>query len=209
MEEDKNEVLKKILEWCLCTIIALIMAILTRYYIVTPTLVKQTSMYPTLRAEERLLISRVTRITNGKYERGDIITFESPSETNYINLSGSTAAYNNEPEGLIDKFLYYVIELNKISFIKRVIAIEGDYVEIKEGKVYINGEQLEEDYLPEGTVTQGGYYNNIRVPQGYVYVMGDNRAESVDSRKFGCIPLEKVEGKVVLRYWPLSEFGGV
>lgn len=208
MEENESKIYR-ILEWWFCTFIALIMALLTRYYIVAPTIVKQTSMYPTIQSEERLVLSRVRRIINGKYEIGDIITFESPSKTNHINLSGPVAIYENEQEGLIDKFLYHVIELNKISLIKRVIAVEGDYVEIKDGKVYINGEQLQENYLPEGTVTKGGYYNNIRVPQGYVYVMGDNRAESVDSRKFGCIPLEKIEGKVILRYWPLNEFGGV
>lgn len=209
MEEEENvekrSLFQKIVEWWFCTLIALILALLTRYYLVTPTLVKQTSMYPTLEENNRLIISRVRRITNGSYKRGDIITFEEPSKTNNINLNGSIAIYDEEPEGIVNKFIYYVVEINKRSYIKRIIAVEGDFLEIKSGKVYINGEELEEEYLPEGTTTKTGYYNSITIPEGYVFVMGDNRENSVDSRSFGCIPVEKIEGKVILRYWPLTE----
>ena len=63
------------------------------------------------------------------------------------------ARYENEPTNIFSKFSYYVLELNKISYIKRVIGLPGDYVEITDGKVYINGEQLEENYLKPGVVT--------------------------------------------------------
>ena len=76
---------------------------------------------------------------------------------------------------------------------------------------------LQEDYLPEGTITDsgardgygGGQFLDIIVPEGTVFVLGDNRGNSGDSRKFGCIPYNKIEGKVVLRFWPLNAFGTI
>jgi len=209
---EENKIFKEILEWSLCILLALVIALLTRFYISAPTVVKQKSMYPTLEENQRILLSRTKRITKGEYKRGDIITFEAPSEIkngSEIDLSNPVAVYNYEPETIREKLVYYVLELNKISYIKRVIGVEGDRVQIKNGKVYVNGQKLQEEYLLEGTNTKSVFYNDITVPEGYVYVMGDNRDESMDSRTFGCIPLEKIEGKVILRYWPLNEFGGV
>ena len=57
--------------------------------------------------------------------------------------------------------------------------------------------------------TKTVFYNDVIVPEGCIYVLGDNRDESMDSRTFGCVPLEKVEGKVILRYWPIKQFGKV
>ena len=213
MEEGKEvKVFNNILEWTLCILLALIIALLTRYYIITSTVIKQSSMYPTLKENQRIIISRTKRITKSQYQVGDIITFEAPSKIKQgaeVDVSNPVAIYNYEPQGLMNKLVYYVLELNKISYIKRVIGIAGDRVQIKDGKVYVNGEELKEEYLPEGTTTKTVYYNDVIVPEGCVYVMGDNRDQSMDSRTFGCIPLEKVEGKVILRYWPLNAFGGV
>ena len=210
--EEENKVFKEIVEWSVCIFLALIIALATRFYIVAPIVVKQKSMYPTLHENQRILINRSKRITNGEYERGDIVTFEAPSEIRQgadVDISNVVAIYNYKPEGLMNKLVYYVLELNKTSYIKRVIAIEGDRVQIRNGKVYVNGEEIIEEYLPNGTTTKTVYYNDVTVPEGCVYVLGDNRDESMDSRTFGCIPLEKVEGKVSLRYWPLNAFGGV
>ena len=89
--------------------------------------------------------------------------------------------------------------------------IKNVYIQIKDGKVYINGEELKEDYLEESVVTEAenGAYTDIIVPDNCVFAMGDNRPGSTDCRSFGCIPLEKIEGKVLFRFWPFSEFGGV
>lgn len=212
--------LREIIEWLICIIIAVALALLVRYYIGTPTIVQQTSMTPTLKPNERLWLNRWCRTTKKMPERGDIITFEAPSvikitEEN-IDLTNPVAIYNNEPQKKLKKFSYYVLENGKISYIKRVIGLPGDYVEIKDGSVYINGEKLKEDYLKAGVVTdmiQGGrdvsYFNNFTVPENCVFAMGDNRPGSTDCRSFGCIPLEKIEGKVLFRFWPFSKFGGV
>ena len=104
-----------------------------------------------------------------------------------------------------------MVELGKTSYIKRVIALPGEHIQIKDGKVYINGEELKEDYLAEDVVTEaeGGQFLDVIVPEGTVFAMGDNRGHSADSRRFGCIPYEKIEGKVVLRFWPLNVFGTI
>ena len=211
-DEKETKVFKEILEWCFCIFLALIIALATRYYIVTSTIVKQTSMYPTLKENERLILDRTRRITDGEYKRGDIITFEAPSDVKRgaeVDLNNKIAIYNYAPEGPSNRIIYNVLELNKVSYIKRIIAVAGDRVQIKDGNVYINGKKIEEEYLAEGVTTKTAYYNDLVVPEGCIYVMGDNRDESMDSRIFGCIPLEKVEGKVVLRYWPISKFGNI
>lgn len=209
-------VIKEMLEWGYCIIIAVVLALLVRYYIGTPTIVQQQSMKITFMPGDRLILSRLKKTTNGTYERGDIITFEAPSATVVssanVNFNYPVASYHNEPEGIFSKFVYYVLEINKTSYIKRIIAVEGDHIEIKDGKVYLNGEELQEDYLDDGVTTNMGIYgvfSDVVVPQGYVFVMGDNRAHSTDSRSFGCVPVEKIEGKVWIRFWPFSKFGKV
>ena len=215
-----NSTLREIIEWLICIIIAVALALLVRYYIGTPTIVQQTSMTPTLKENERLWLNRWCRTIKKMPQRGDIRTFEAPSVTKVkeeqIDLSNPVAVYNNEPQGVLRKFSYYVLENGKKSYIKRVIGLPGDYVEIKDGGVYINGEKLKEDYLKSGVVTdmiQGGrdvsYFNNFTVPENCVFAMGDNRPGSTDCRSFGCIPLDKIEGKVLFRFWPFSKFGGV
>ena len=211
---------REIIEWLVCIIVAVVLALVVRYYIGTPTIVQQRSMFPTLKENERLWLNRWGRTTKKLPEKGDIITFEAPSVTKVakedIDLNNPVAIYKNEPQTLLGKFSYYVLESGKKSYIKRVIAVPGDYVEIKNGGVYINGEKLQEDYLQPGVVTdmvQGNsdesYFNNFTVPDNCVFAMGDNRPGSTDCRSFGCIPLEKIEGKVLFRFWPFSKFGGV
>jgi len=144
-----NEKVKDILEWILCIVIALVLALLIRYYIGTPPIAK----------------------------------------------------YENKPTNVWEGFVHNVLEWGKESYIKRVIALPGEHVEIKEEKVYINGEELKEDYLQPGVVTnlgEAGVYSDFIVPENSVFAMGDNRTQSTDCRVFGCIPLEKIEGKILI-----------
>ena len=209
--------LREIIEWLVCIIVAVVLALVVRYYIGTPTIVQQRSMFPTLKENERLWLNRWGRTTKKLPEKGDIITFEAPSVTKVtkedIDLNNPVAIYKNEPQTLLGKFSYYVLESGKKSYIKRVIAVPGDYVEIKNGGVYIDGEKIQEDYLQPGVVTDmvqensdESYFNNFTVPDNCVFAMGDNRPGSTDCRSFGCIPLEKIEGKVLFRFWPFSKF---
>ena len=209
-----SEKTKDIIEWIVCILVALILALLIRYFIGTPTVVKQSSMKPTLIENQRLILNRWTRTTNKMPERGDIITLEAPSEKYVYDYDENNviARYENEPTNWFDKFVYYFLEIGKESYIKRVIALPGEHLEIKDGKVYINGEELDEPYLQEGVVTtvdSNQPYYDLVVPENCVFVMGDNRTASTDSRAFGCIPLEKIESTVAIRIWPLSKWGHV
>ncbi len=206
---------KEILEWVYCIIIAVVLALLVRYFVGTPTIVKQPSMYPTLKENQRLWLNRWDRTWKKMPQRGDIITFEAPSEMylteSQIEANDVIAKYEYEPKSVVGKFVYYVLEISKTSYIKRVIALPGEHVEIKDGKVYINGEEFKEDYLQPGVVTDlsKGELSDFVVPENCVFAMGDNRSQSTDCRAFGCIPLEKIESKVFIRFWPLNLFGKV
>lgn len=88
--------------------------------------------------------------------------------------------------------------------IKRVIGLPGEVVEIHDGLVFIDGEPLEEPYLDGPTP---GYYGPTLVPEGHIFVLGDNRDSSNDSRAFGVVALEDVMGRAWIRYWPLEDIG--
>lgn len=201
---------KNILEWIYCIVIAIILALLIKFFLGTPTVVKQYSMYPTYKPNDRLILNRLERSKMPK--RADVVTFEAPSKNIYgpgeYDLNNPVAKYSYQHSNIFNKFTYYVLEINKTSYIKRVIAIEGDKVEIKDGKVYINNELLPEKYLAEGVKTEAtGVFNNFIVPKGCVFLMGDNRSGSMDCRNFGCIPVERIESKVVFRFWPFNKIG--
>lgn len=207
---------KDIFEWIACILIAFILALVIRYYVGTPTIVQMPSMYPTLQSNQRLILNRLMRTVGEFPSRGDIVTFEAPTDDSYIfpsefNQNDVIANYSNEPESFFDKFIYYVLEINKTSYIKRVIALPGEHIQISDGKVYINGVELQEDYLQShiSTSTSNCAYYDLIVPDNCVFVMGDNRPESTDSRRFGCIPIEKIESKVWIRFWPLNLFGKI
>lgn len=208
-----SEKTKEILEWIYCIIIALVLAMLFRYFIGTPTIVKQVSMKPTLIENERLWLNRWGRTTKTLPKRGEIITFEEPAKITYsaseIDQSKPIAKYNqkNAWQWFVNDFL----EIGKRSYIKRVIALPGEQVEIKEGKIYINGELLEEPYLQAGVVTDvtGEGFEHFTVPDNCVFAMGDNRNHSTDCRAFGCIPLEEIESTVAIRIWPFDKWGKV
>ena len=207
-----SEKTKNILEWIACIIIALVITLLFRYFVATPTVVKQVSMYPTLKENQRLLVTRTFRITSKEPKVGDIVTFEAPSyvySSTNADQSNPVAIYVEEDRGLISSFLYNAIEITKKSYIKRVIAVAGDHVEIKDGVVFVNNIQLKEEYLQDDVVTESEVFYDFIVPEGYFFAVGDNRTKSTDCRALGCIPMEKLEGIVVFRFWPFDVFGKI
>lgn len=223
-EEEKNEIneenkkvhmserTRNIVEWIVCIVIAVVLTLLFRYFIATPTTVQQVSMYPTLKSDQRLIIKRTFRITGNMPERGDIVTFEAPSyvySSGTIDQSNPVAVYEEKDRGLFGNFEYNVLEITKKSYIKRVIGVPGDHVEIKDGSVYINSKKLEESYLSSDVVTTSEVLTDFIVPKDYLFCMGDNRGKSTDCRVFGCVPYDKIEGIVVCRFWPLNQIGTV
>ncbi|MCL2860574.1 MAG: signal peptidase I [Oscillospiraceae bacterium] len=212
IENKTDKIIIKILSWLIFLILAVAVALLVKYYIITPRIVEQESMLPTLQPGQRLILDRWFVTQNKDYTRGMIVTFEAPSIMNFnekIDYSNPVAIYNKTNYSFFDGFIHYVLEAEKTTYIKRIIGLPGEHVNISNGKVYINGNLLNEPYLTPGTETLAtGYtFSDVIVPAGYVFVMGDNRTKSADSRNFGCIPISRLEGKIVFSFWPLNTWG--
>jgi len=163
-------------------LIALILAGVILFF-VSPTIVKQSSMENTLHENDYIIMYKQA-YRSKLPERGDIIIFQSDLP---------------DPETGKDKLL-----------IKRVIGLPGDEISIRDNQLYINGSYYKEDYLKDGYTPTG---NNpapgetLTVPDNQFFVMGDNRAGSVDSRsaEVGCVHLDLIRGKAVLRLFPLKK----
>jgi signal peptidase I len=170
-----------ILDWIKDIVIALIIGALLLFFI-KPTIVKEHSMLPTLNENNYLFVSRQSYHLFGSPQRGDIIVFES----------------DLKKENGGNKWL-----------IKRVIGLPGDTVEIVGGLVYLNGVVLDEPYILDGWTS--GTVGPLTVPEESLFVMGDNRLNSADSRveSIGCISYDRLIGKAVLRLYPFSEIGGL
>lgn len=143
------------------------------------------SMLPTLQINDRLIIDKISYNFSNP-QRGDIVVFN------------PTAALEQQ------KF--------KDAFIKRVIGLPGDRVEVRNGKVFINGKVLKEKYIDEAPkynwssteLTPDGI-----VPEGHYLVLGDNRNNSYDSHYWGFVPKDKIVGRAIVRFWPIDRAGGI
>lgn len=207
---DWRHVAREALEWVVCIVIAYVIYLVINFLFGTISGVKQVSMFPTAQEGDKLLIQRTTLFKH-ELERGEIITFEAPIDKGYyeeLDLADVVAEYHEY--NFFQNFLYEFIGIGKVSYIKRVIGVAGDHVVITdEGDVYVNDEKLQESYLHENNTPKNGVYTDVVVPEGYIYVMGDNRKESKDSRFFGCIPVERVDGYVITRIWPFTRLGSL
>ena len=203
-------ILREVLDWVICFAIAFVVYLLINYFFICAPTVKQQSMHPTIKNNEKVLTIRPW-MKGSKFEYGQIITFEAPIDNKlYIDSNETlyTAQYENYTG--ITLFLYNFLDVNKVSYIKRVIGLPGDHIVIKDGIVYRNDEIIEEPYLREmNTEIQEQEYADVIVPENTIYVMGDNREQSKDSRSFGCIPYNRVNGYVLCRIWPLNKLGSI
>lgn len=179
---------KEILEWIKSIVLALVLALAITYFI-KGTMVHGASMKPTLTHEDFLIVIKSKNI---KY--GDIVI---------INTDLEITSKDIEDLGPIGKF-----KIGKTkSLIKRAIAVEGDSIEISNGEVFLNGEKLEENYI-NGSDTFGDTFIK-KIPEGKVFVMGDNRGNSLDSRngEIGLVDIQNIKGKAIWRLYPFSKVG--
>lgn len=156
--------------------------------------INDVSMQPTFDPQgNRVLVFLTPYVFGASPDHGDIIIVDSrvDRERTFIDR------INDSPVISIVRR-----EVNEHLWVKRVVGLPGDKVEYNNGRVYRNGEVLEEDYVMN-EMNKG--FAPVIVPEGHVYVMGDNRNRSSDSRQIGPIPLSNVQGRVILRFLPLNK----
>jgi len=178
MDSSKKTAARFLVAWLRDLGIALLLAFVLIVFVYQPVKVEGTSMMPTLSDQERIFINKFT------YRWG----------------SGSIARG--------DMVVFWFPFDRTKSYIKRVIGVPGDVVEIDRGTVIVNGQRLTEDYVPEEYRDRQSYAA-LRVPDGKYYVLGDHRSSSNDSRAWGTLDRKHIYGKAVFVYWPLAHMGPV
>jgi signal peptidase I len=189
--KDNSRTAKELTEWIKALAIAGLLVFVIRWLLLSPFIVDGPSMQPNFWNQERIIVNKII-FDIRKPQRGEVIVFHVPEEQR--------------------------------DFIKRVIGLPGDTVKVEGDTVYINGKPIEEKYLKEAyedAHATGGLYNEDdgdlnnfpnsrfkdgKVPEGTLFVMGDNRSNSEDSRRIGFIPMSRIVGRADLVFWPLKEF---
>lgn len=193
-EKKKKSLGREILEWVEAIVLAIILALVIRSFIFTVVRVDGQSMNSTLANNDRLIVWRL----GYEPKQGDIVIF-------------APEIPDNESRNF----------LNRIYWVKRVIATEGQHVEIDydSNSVFVDGVKLDEPYLytdpdnpnydvmDEASVM--GHVTSIDIPEGHVFLMGDNRNNSRDGRSIGPVDVDDIVGEAVFRFWPFNSIGGV
>ncbi len=201
-EEKTKTVLGEILDWVYCIALAVIITLLIKNLFFSTTIVRQESMIPTLHDGDILFVNRFSQVTNTPLELGDIVVLEAP-----LDVVSDTGFATYTEDSLWTKFLKL---FKKTLYIKRVIGTPGDRLIIDGDEVSINGQILDEPYInSERFMNDINDDIDIEIPEGYVFCMGDNRDRSKDSRSFGLIPINKIEGKATFRLFPFDKFGNI
>ncbi len=170
---------RNLLLWCL-------LAILIRWQVIEPRWIPSGSMLPTLQIQDRILVEKIRPRMNQKRQNslsfGNIVVFHPPQ--NLVK-----AGYES-----------------KSALIKRVIGTPGDQIEVHEGKLFRNGYLVQETWRSEPMNYEMDVFT---IPEGQLWVLGDNRNNSLDSHLWGPLPEKDVIGTAVWRYWPLNRFGPI
>lgn len=173
-----------ILEFVQSIVLALSVFVLLYLFVAQPNQVKGSSMVPNFIDGEYLLTDKIT-YQFSEPMRGDVVVFKAPA---------------TEP-----------CAEDECEYIKRIIGLPGDRVMVEDSQVYLNGQLLEQKFLPEEFVTDAGSFcregEEVEVPEGQYLVFGDNRSHSRDGREFGPISKDLILGKAFFRYWPIESVG--
>jgi signal peptidase I len=181
-------------------VLALAIALLIKTFLAQAFFIPSESMVPTLQIGDRVIVEKIGyRI--GDPARGDIVVFEQQTEDSQPSQGLWTRIADSFRE------LFGLPVSGREDLIKRVIAVAGDRVEGHDGRVYVNGKAIDEPYLTNETITSD--FSPTTVPEGSIWVMGDNRGASGDSRRFGPVSVDEVIGKAIVIVWPPSDIGAI
>ena len=166
-------------------IIWVLIALIIRWQVIEPRWIPSGSMLPTLQIQDKILIEKLTPKIN---------------KNNFSKFKNQIIVFN-APDQLLD-----IGYESNIALIKRVVGVPGDKIEVKEGILLIN-DLVQDKYPMDRNINYS--LGPIIVPEQTLWVMGDNRNNSLDSHIWGALPYEKVIGKAIFRYWPLNHIGPI
>lgn len=200
---DKKKVIKEIRSWFFSILGAFFIVTLLNTKVFAKVQVQQSSMENTLFENQQLIVDKLS-YNFSEPKRGDIIIFlEKEVKGNIIddalrNIDSMASLFSGSKN------------LNELHprLVKRVIGIEGDEIDIKDGYVYVNGNKLEEPYV-NGETLKGDFKLPVKVGHNKLFVLGDHRSVSTDSRTFGLIDIEQVDGKAIYRVYPFDKLGSI
>lgn len=180
-------------------LVALVVAIVIKTFLIQAFFIPSESMYDTLTEGDRVMVNKLA-YRFGDPARGDVIVFDSPLEP------------DDGGESVIGAMIRHVAESLGLSspdsaLIKRVIGLEGETIEIRDNQVFVDGVAIDEPYLSADVRMRD--FGPVEVPVGHVFVMGDNRGSSQDSRRFGAISESEIIGRAFVKVWPPSRWGGL
>ncbi len=174
---------------------ALVIAVVVKSFVAQAFYIPSGSMLPQLQIDDRVVVSKISYRIHDPH-RGDIVVFDAPGG----GPKGSAPLPERAVRSVIQSIGLAAPSTDE--YIKRVVALPGERVEGRGGKVLVEGRELVEPYLPAGTITSD--FPAVVVPPGTLWVMGDNRGNSADSRIFGPVPQSTVVGRAFARVWPLN-----
>lgn len=189
-----------LIELPILILVALVVAVLIKTFLVQAFWIPSGSMIHTLEINDRVLVNKLSYLF-GDPQRGDVVVFDPP-------FGGE-----DESEPLLQAIVRNVAESLGLQtpavedLIKRIIAVGGEEIEIKDNQVLIDGTPIDEPYLDESVFMPD--FGPLQIPAGAVFVMGDNRPRSQDSRRFGPIETESIVGRAFVRVWPFDRWGGL
>ena len=181
-------------------VVALGLALGIQAFLVKPFRIPSESMVPTLTIGQRVLVDRLTFRLGGDPERGDIVVFKPPTgaDSNVCGAPHSSDSACPRPTR----------ERSDTNFIKRVVGLPGDRLKVLGGHVYIDGRRQDEPYArTDDGCDICNLGEEITIPPGHYFMMGDNRGESADSREWGPIPKDWMIGQAFMTYWPPGRIG--
>jgi signal peptidase I len=181
--------------------IALLLALGIQAFLIKPFRIPSESMIPTLEVNQRVLVDRVTFRFSDPH-RGDVVVFKAPKGADENRCGVRHSERSACPEPTPDQ--------SDENFIKRVVAVPGDKLKVIEGRVYINDKRQDEPFLNENTNFNCEICDlpeEITIPPGHFFMMGDNRGESADSREWGPVPESWIVGNAFSTYWPPDRIG--